>query len=213
MLISSLPHKYLPRSLPLQGPDYQVTVGKNRAGADRRITKSGDTIRVQSTNPANQLTVQLEPGGLTYANDGHLPTEVYKRADQVAVRRPSGQSVVFSHFGNEIMVNRPGLSQDVYFTKTEDGLTIDRYGYNNDVEIKSSPEGVSFRYGDPTKNTLVGLTPGIEFDPVAFQEETTLDPHALALLDKWFETGNIQPTDLVTLTQKGEILEADGLLR
>jgi hypothetical protein len=198
--------------LPLHGSNYQLTVGKNRHGAGRQITKHGDTIRVRSANPANQLTLQVQSDGLTWAQDGHQPTEVYKRADQVAVRRPTGQSVVFSKLGNEIMVNRPGLSQDVYFSKTENGLNIDRYGYLNDVEIKSVPDGVSIRHGDSSKNTLVSMTDGLEFDPVAFQEETTLDPHALALLDKWFESG-IQPTDLVTLTQKGEILEADGLFR
>lgn len=212
MLISSLPGHYLPRALPLDGPDFQVAINKSRPGADKHIAKVGNTVRVACENPADNLTLTLRPDGLTYAKDGHLATDVYKRGDQVAVRRPTGDHVVFSKAGPEIMVNRPGLSQDVYFRKTDDGLLIDRYGYANDVAISRGPDGVAFRYGDPTRNTLVGLTPGIDFDPVAFQEETTLDPHALALLDKWFE-GEIQPTDLVTLTQQGEVLETDGLFR
>lgn len=212
MPISPFSGTYLPRSLPLEGPNYRVSINKRQPSASKSITKSGDQIRVATANPADCLTVQINPDGLTYARDGHQPTRAYKRADQVALRRPTGDNVVFSKFRNQIMVDRPGWSQDVIFSKTDDGLLIDRAGYANDVAIKKTGNQVSFSHGQSHKDTVVTLTPGLELDPVAFQEEITLAPHGLALLDKWFES-EIQPNDVITLTQQGEILEADYLLR
>lgn len=211
MLISSSLPRYLPVSLPLQGPDYQVAVHKRQPAESRLISKVGPQIRVESDNPADCLTLESGPAGLSYAPDGHLPTKIYKRGDQVAVRRPGGDDVVFSQFGNQIMVDRPGWSRDVYFLKTPDGLRIDRAGFANDVEISRSGQTYSFRHGQSLKDTVVSLPIETEFDPVAFQDETTVSPQGLALLGKWFEEG-IQPTDLITLTQKGELLEWDHIL-
>lgn len=203
----------MPKPLPLEGPDYQVSIHKRQPGADKTITKQGDRIRVSSSNPADCLNIEVEPGGLVYARDGHQPSRVYRRGNQVALRRPTGDHVVFTKVrDNRILVDRPGWSEDVYFTKTSDGLLIDRSGHTKDVEITKRSRSIRIHHGQSSKDSVITLSEGIEFDPVAFQEELTIAPQGLSLLDKWFES-EIQPNDLITLTQNGELWEADDLLR
>lgn len=205
--------RYLPKSLPLTGDNYQLTVRHQNPGRQRQITKNGNQIHVRSGNPADNVTIQTGPRGMTFSRGAGMPTHLRQTPNQIAINRPNGQHLRINKSGNQIAVDRPGVSHDVIFTQTDTGLLIDRYGAHNDVRITSGPGQVSFEYGQPLKNTVVNLPQGLDFDPVTFQEETTLDPHGLAILNKWFSENALDGSDLVTLTQRGEVLEADNLLR
>lgn len=209
----ALQHRYLPKSLPLQGGDYQLRVRHHNPARQKTITKSGSSIKVRSGNPADNVDIRTGPSGMSFARGAGLPTHIRQAGQEITIQRPSSQNVFLRKRGNTISVDRPGVANDVEFTQTPKGLVIDRFSIQNDVRISTTPERISFEYGQPYRNTSVTLTEGIEFDAVAFQEETTLHPHGLATLNKWFENGSIDAVDLVTLTQKGEVLMSDGLLR
>jgi hypothetical protein len=217
MPISSFPasasRSYLPKPLPLTGSNYHVTIRNSNPAKQKNIQKAGDRVTVRGGNPADNIDLQVRPDGLSYQKMGQLPTHIRQQGQSISIQRPNGQNVQIVKRGNSILVDRPGVSNDVQFTQTSNGLDIDRYSVHNDVRITSTAGAVSFQYGQPQKNTQVNLPTGMDFDPVAFQQETTLHPHGFAILNEWFSHDSIDAADLVTLTQKGDMVEADDLLR
>ena len=208
-----LQNRYIPKSLPLQGGDYQLQVRHQNLARQKIITKRGNAIQVRSGNPGDNVDIRSGPQGVSFSRGAGLPTHLRQSGQQISIQKPTGQNTLIQKRGNTISVDRPGVSNDVQFTQTPSGLLIDRFGVQNDVRITASPNQVSFEYGQPLRNTSVTLTDGLEFDAVAYQEETTLHPHGLAILNDWFTNDSVDGADLITLTQKGEVLMADNLLR
>ena len=214
MPISSSHNRYLPKALPLTGSDYQITVRRNGNRSDQRqITKRGRHLTVRSPNPGKNLTVESRADGFSYSKHGAQATHVRDTADRVFIQGANGQSTSITKSGNRIFVDRAGVSKDVVFTQTNNGMNIDRYGANNDVSIQRRGQNIEFRYGQPLRNTRVTLPEGLDFDPVAYQQETTVDPHAMAVVDKWFETGRLSAKDLIFITQRGDLVETFNTLR
>ena len=206
--------RHLPASLPLTGDkNYNVRVRKNQSNGQRSITKRGNRIEVRSSNVGDNVSISSSSRGISYSKGGQSPTHLSQNGNNIFINRPGGNDVRITKNGNTIAVDRPGSSNDVSFTQTPQGLNIDRFGTHNDVRITAGPNQVRFEYGQSLKNTSVTLTEGIEFDTVAFQNEITLDPQGLGILQDWFSDGKIDGADLLTLTQRGDLLEADGLLR
>lgn len=205
---------FVPRSLPLTGPDYQVDIARGNPGQNVRITKQGNQIAVtHQTNPADDALITVGNG-------------------TVAIHRPHGQDVAYRQAGNQIAIDRQGIGQDVLITQTGNQLTVDRYGANQDVSYRRSPghfeidrfgyvndvavnvqgETVSIDRGQNYQDTAVRL-PGGDFDPTTWQQELSLDPQAWQTVHHWFDQGHPDLSDLITLTEQGQILEWDGLLR
>ncbi|MBI3924012.1 MAG: hypothetical protein HY319_00575 [Armatimonadetes bacterium] len=208
--------RYVPRSLPLRGPDYSIAVQRGNPLQDVSVEKHGEAIRIaHRTNPAQSALVQVGADGIAIQRAGRPSTFLRQSGNQISIVRPNGggPNLTITHLGDRIAVNRQNDAGDVIFARSQDQFAIDRYGVQNDVLITTSPDRTVIDHFQNHQDTVISTAPGMPLDPVTWQDELSLDPQAWEILNKWFDDGRVSTDDLVTVTESGQVLEWDGLLQ
>ena len=203
---------FVPPPLPLRGPDYSIKVDREGLQRDYSIVKRGDEIRIDRPLVGNDVLVKVQPDqvDILHFQPGQ-DVSVRKDGNHLTVSREGGSLVTVIEVDRDrIAVRRRDPAQEVVYLRQGDDLLIDRFGVQNDVALRMRNGVLSIdrqgKYQDLTL-TVEGLQP----DPVTFRSDTTVDPVAWGLLQKWFDRG-ASPEDLVRLTQDGQVDVIDWLL-
>mgnify|MGYP001228402509 CR=1 FL=1 len=154
------------------------------------------------------------------------------RGDQDSVLldyRLGGQfDVAFQRSGQDIFVDRPGVSGDFAVRRDESSVTIDRPGPYNDVLVRFGPNRIDVNTFDPTQRVSIErrgedvfvsqggflaetypakLFPGgwpSEPTLSSVSEYTGLDERTSESLDRWAKTG-IDKDDIVRVDRQGQL--------
>lgn len=192
-------------------PDGRTTVKDQFGYPQVQFDRDSAEIRVQTHYPQNDFRVHGEQDSveLDYRLGGQF-------------------DVAFKREGQDILVDRPGVSGDFAVRRDESSVTLDRPGPYNDVMVRFGPNRIDVNTFDPTQRVSlekrgddvfvtqggflaetypVKLFPGgwpAEPNLLSVSEYIGLDERTADSLDRWSKTG-IDKDDIVRVDRQGQV--------
>lgn len=208
----------IPRGLPLSGPDYTLQIHSTAyGGRDTVVQKQGNELTIDRPGVVEDYKITLGQDSISIEKGNGHRAEIRREGQGVVIERPTVaagdvairytpgrlevdrqaafQDVSYELAGGDLTIKREAAGKDVALRRTEDGFSIERPGYRPDLTIK-----------------LDGPLADEGLDMTVWAPRLGLEPEGYALVDRFLKQG-LNPEDLLTVTQDGDVILWDRALR